>query len=391
MIRLSRRNVLSTMVIAMTVILLACKGGSGPAGGGATGGSATIKVGSLASMTGLTSTFGQSSDKGVRLAAEERNKAGGLLGRSVEIDTADTESSADKTPLAVLKLIEQDKVVAVLGEVASSRSIAAAPACQQAGIPLLSPASTNAKVTKLGNYIFRSCFVDDFQGVVIAKFTAEDLNLKKAAILTDVKNDYSTGLTTILTDDFPKLGGTIVAKESYQAGDSSFKTQLINIKAANPEIVFLPGYYTEVAQILKDARELGLNCPFIGGDGWDSDLTLKNGGKNVEGCYFTNHYDSSDPDPRVVDFVQKFKTRYDGEVPDAMAVLGYDAANILFAAIDRAKSTDGPALRDSLGKTKDFPAVTGNITINKDRNAIKPAVVLTIKDGKFQLVKRVNP
>ncbi len=237
-----------------------------------------IKVGSLNSMTGLNSTFGQSSDRGIRLAAEEQNKAGGVLGRPVEVATGDTESSPDKTSLAVLKLIEQDKVVAVLGEVASSRSIAAAPACQRAKIPLLSPASTNPKVTKLGSYIFRSCFVDDFQGVAIAKFTANDLKLKKAAILTDTKNDYSTGLQKVLEAEFPRLGGEIVAHETYQAGDTNFKTQLTNIKAANPDIVFLPGYYTEAALIVNQARELGLTCPFIGGDGWDSDVTLKQGG-----------------------------------------------------------------------------------------------------------------
>jgi branched-chain amino acid transport system substrate-binding protein len=350
-----------------------------------------IKLGSLASMTGLNSTFGQSTDKGIRLAAEEKNKAGGLLGRPVEIDTADTESSADKTPLAVLKLLEQDKVVAILGEVASSRSMAAAPACQQAKIPMLSPSSTNPKVTKLGSYIFRSCFIDDFQGVIIAKFTAEELKLKKAALLTDTKNDYSTGLTSILNEDYPKRGGTIVAKETYQAGDTNFKTQLTNIKRANPEIVFLPGYYTEIALIVNQARELGITCPFIGGDGWDSDITLKDGGKAVEGCYFTNHYDASDPDPRVVDFVKRFKERYNGQVPDAMAVTGYDAANIMFAAIEKVKSTDGTAIRDALGQTKDFSAVTGSITIGKDRNAVKPAVVMQIKDNKFVLVKRVNP
>ena len=305
--------------------------------------------------------------------------------------TADTESSADKTPLAVLKLLEQDQVVAVLGEVASSRSMAAAPSCQQHKIPLLSPSSTNPKVTKIGNYIFRSCFIDDFQGVIIAKFTAEELKLKKAAVLTDTKNDYSTGLTTVLESDFPKRGGQIVDKETYQAGDTDFKTQLVNIKNANPDIIFLPGYYTEVALIVNQARELGITCPFIGGDGWDSDTTLKNGGKAVEGCYFTNHYNAGDPDPRVVEFVKKFEDRYGGQVPDAMAVTGYDAANILFDAIGRAKSTDGPALRDALAQTKDFPAVTGSITIGKDRNAIKPAVVMEIKDNKFTLVKRVNP
>jgi branched-chain amino acid transport system substrate-binding protein len=350
-----------------------------------------IKVGSLNSMTGLNSTFGQSCDRGIRLAAEEQNKAGGVLGRPIEIATSDTESSPDKTSLAVLKLLEQDKVVAVLGEVASSRSIAAAPECQRAKIPLLSPASTNPKVTKLGNYIFRSCFVDDFQGVAIAKFTANDLHLKKAAILTDTKNDYSTGLRRVLQSEFPKLGGELVADETYQAGDTNFKTQLTNIKAANPDIVFLPGYYTEVALIVNQARELGLTCPFIGGDGWDSDITLKQGGAAMNGCYFTDHYFSGDTDPKVLEFVKKYKARYDNEEPDAMAVLGYDAADILFAAIDRAKTTDEPALRNAIAETQNFPGVTGNITIGKDRNAIKPAVVLEIENGKYQMVKRIAP
>lgn len=371
-----------------------------------------IKIGSLASMTGLTSTFGTSSDAGIRLAAEERNAAGGVLGRPIEIITADTESDPNKTPLAVLKLLTQDQVVAVIGEVASTRSLAAAPACQKAHIPMLTPASTNIKVTRIGNYIFRSCFTDDFQGVLIAKFSANDLKFTRAALLTDTKSDYSTGLTKVLESTFPKLGGTIVARETYQAGDSTFKTQLTNIKAANPQIVFLPGYYTEIAQIVTQARELGITCPFIGGDGWDSEFTLKNGGKAVEGCYFTNHYFApaldpnkldealqlakTDPklakfDPKVIGFVARFMQRYQNNVPDAMAVLGYDGANIMFDAIERAKSTEGEALRDSLAQTKDYPAVTGNITLGKDRNAIKPGVVIKIQAGAFEMVKQVEP
>lgn len=389
---------LFTAALAATAIMIGCKGdtngpatqGSGGGGGGSTE-TGPIKIGSLQSMTGLNSTFGQSTDKGIRLAMEEKNKAGGIMGRQIEIITADTESSPDKTPLAVLKLIEGDKVVAVLGEVASSRSIAAAPICQKAKIPMLSPSSTNPKVTMQGSYIFRSCFIDDFQGVIIAKYTIEDLKLKKAAILTDTKNDYSTGLTKILKEDFEKRGGTIVAQETYQAGDSSFKTQLNNIKGKNPDIVFLPGYYTEVPQVHKDARELGLNVPFIGGDGWDSDVTLKDGGKNVEGSYFTNHYDAADPDPKAQEFAKKYKARFNNEIPDAMAVTGYDAANIMFQAIETAKSTDGTAVRDALAKIKDFPAVTGAITIGPDRNAVKPAVVMKIEGGKFVLQKRVNP
>ena len=351
----------------------------------------TIKVGSLNSMTGGTSTFGQSTDKGIRLAAEERNNAGGILGRKIEIVTADTESASDKTPLAVLKLLEQDKVVAILGEVASSRTMAAAPSCQKAKIPLLTPASTNANVTRLGTYVFRSCFTDDVQGRWIARFAAQDLKTKRAVILTDTKNDYSKGLRDVISDEYAKLGGAIVGNESYQQDESSFKTQLTNIKEKNPDIVFLPGYYTDVTLICKQARELGITCPFIGGDGWDSEDTLKNGGAAVEGCYFTNHYDAADPEPRVQEFVKKFKARYEGKVPDAMAVLGYDAANILFSAIDQAKSTDGPAIRAALAHTRDFPGVTGSITIDKARNAIKPGVVIEIKNNKFNVVKHMAP
>ncbi len=350
-----------------------------------------IKVGSLNSMTGGTSTFGQSTDKGIRLAAEERNATGGVLGRKIEVVTADTESSSDKTPQAVLKLLDQDKVVAILGEVASSRTMAAAPECQKAKIPLLTPASTNARVTRLGTYVFRSCFTDDVQGRWIARYAAQDLKAKRAVILTDTKNDYSKGLRDVISDEYAKLGGTIVGNESYQQDDSSFKTQLTNIKDKNPDIVFLPGYYTDVTLICKQARELGITCPFIGGDGWDSEDTLKNGGAAVEGCYFTNHYDANDPEPRVQEFVKKFKARYNNQVPDAMAVLGYDAANILFAAIDRAKSTEGPAIRTALTKTKDFPGVTGSITIDRARNAIKPGVVIEIKNGKFNVVKHMAP
>jgi branched-chain amino acid transport system substrate-binding protein len=226
---------------------------------------------------------------------------------------------------------------------------------------------------------------------LIAKFTADNLKLKKAALLVDRKNDYSTGLEKVLLEEFPKLGGTIVARESYSAGDTNFKTQLTNLKEANPDIIFLPGYYTEVALICQQAREVGITCPFIGGDGWDSEVTTRVGGKAVDGCYYTNHYFAGDPDPRVKQFVDKFKAAHNGEVPDAMAVLGYDAANILFKAMEDAKSTDGPKLRDALAQIKDSPGVTVNITIDANRNAKKPGVVLKIENGKVEMVTRVEP
>jgi len=384
-----RRNFLVAAAGAV-VLVISALGGCGDGGAGAGAGD-TVKIGSLQSTSGTESTFGKSSENGIRLAADEANKAGGVLGKKIEIASADTESSVDKTPGAMLKLIDHDKVVAVLGEVASGRSRAAAPEAQRNHIPMLSPASTNVTVTQIGDYIFRSCFTDDFQGVMIAKFTAENLKLKRAVLLVDTKSDYSKGLADVLTTEFPKLGGEIVAHESYASGDQNFKTQLTNLKNANPEIIFLPGYYTEIALIAKQARELGITCPMIGGDGWDSEVTIKVGGDAVNGCYFTNHYFSGDPDPKVQDFVKKFKAAYNDETPDAMAVLGYDAANIMFAAIKRAGSTDGPKIRDALAQTKDFPGVTGMITIDKNRNASKPGVVLKIANGKIEMVTRVSP
>ena len=355
-------------------------------GCGRSGDNNKIKVGSLQSMTGDTSTFGQSSNKGIMLATEERNKAGGLLGKQIDIIPADDQSQNAQVRQMVLKLIDQDHVCAILGEVASGRTAAAALDCQRNKVPLLSPASTRNDVTSLGDYIFRSCFTDALQGKWIADFAAKNLKVKRAALFTDVQNPYSVGLSDVIAAEFTKAGGTIVVKENYATGAQDFQSQLTNIRAANPEVVFLPGYYTEIVKILPQARKLGITAPFVGGDGWDSDDTIKQGGDAVNGCYYTNHYAPDDPDPRVQAFVKKFKARYDGEVPDAMAVLGYDAANILFAAIQRAGSTDGPKIRDALAQTKDFPGVTGNITIDPGRNAVKPGVVLEIAGGKLKMV-----
>ena len=373
-------------VAACTLALSGCGGGAGEGGNAAD----VIKIGSLQSLTGDTSTFGQSSQKGIALAAEECNAAGGVLGKRVQIVTVDDQSRSDLTPQAILKLIEQDHVVAVLGEVASGRTAAAEPEAQRHHVPLLSPASTRNDVTELGSYIFRSCFTDALQGKWIAEYAGKNLGLKKAALLVDVQNPYSVGLAQVIKEEYPKYGGQIVAEEHYASGGRDFRTQLTNIRAANPQIVFLPGYYTEIVNILPQARELGITVPFIGGDGWDSEQTVQIGGAAVNGCYFTNHYAPDDPDPRVQAFVAKFEKRYNGEVPDAMAVLGYDAADIMFDAIKRAGSTEGPKIRDALAETKDFPGVTGEITIGKDRNAIKPGVVLEIVDGKFKMVARMS-
>ena len=349
-----------------------------------------IVVGEYGSLTGTTATFGQSTDNGIKLAFDEINAAGGVLGKKLRVIVEDDRSQPEEAATAVTKLINQNHVVAVLGEVSSSRSLAAAPICQSNKIPMISPSSTNPRVTQIGDYIFRVCFIDPFQGLVMAKFAANTLKLKKVAILVDVRNDYSVGLQTFFRQNFRQLGGEIVAEQSYSEGDSDFKAQLTQIKAANPEAIYVPGYYTEVATIARQSRELGMTMPLLGGDGWDSPRLFEIGGDALNGCYLSNHYSVDDPSPAIQKFVGDYRGKYK-EVPDALAALGYDAARILADAITRAGSTGSDKIRDALAATKDFPGVTGKITINAERNAIKPAVILRIENGKFVYVETVSP
>lgn len=349
-----------------------------------------IKVGEFVSLTGNTATFGQSTNNGVQIALDEINAAGGVLGKKIKVIVEDTQSKPEHSKTAVLKLIKQDHVVALLGEIASSRTLAAAPEAQRAGVPLITPGSTNPEVTEKGDYIFRICFIDPFQGQVMAKFAANDLNAKKAAILTDVKNDYSVFLAKAFTAEYEKHGGTVVAQESYAEGDSDFKPQLSAIKATNPDVLVVPGYYTEVGMVAIQARDLGMNQPMLGGDGWDSAQTIKIGGKAIEGSYFTNHYAADDPNPVVQEFIKKYEARF-GEVPDAMAALGYDSMKFLADAIKRAGTTEGKALRDALAASKNVPGVTGAVTIDENRNAKKTITVIKIEDGAFKLEKAIEP
>lgn len=354
-----------------------------------------IKVGEYGGLTGTTATFGISTKNGIDMATEEINAAGGLLGKKVEIFVEDDRGDPAEASSAVKKLISQDKVVAMLGEVASSRSLAGAPICQENKIPMITPSSTNPKVTEVGDYIFRICFIDPFQGEAMAKFAYNNLKVKKAAILKDSKNDYSVGLAQFFSETFKGLGGQIIAEESYFEGDQDFKAQLTSIKGKKPEAIFIPGYYTEVGLIARQARELGITAPLLGGDGWDSPklteiATLKKPGDALNNCYFSNHYSVDDPRPEIQSFITKYKEKY-GQVPDAMAPLGYDAAHILFDAIKRAGTTEGPKVREELAKTANFSGVTGSISIDSARNALKPLVVLKIVDGAYQFMAAVNP
>jgi branched-chain amino acid transport system substrate-binding protein len=352
----------------------------------------TIKIGEYASLTGKEASFGQQSHKGLTLAIEEINAAGGALGRKLELFTEDNQTKPGESATAAKKLISRNKVVALIGEVASGRSLEAAPIAQAAKIPMIAPAATNPKVTQTGNYIFRVCFIDPFQGTVMAKFAQNDLKAKRVAILSSVSNAYSVGLAKFFKETFVANGGLVVSEKNFSEGDKDFKAQLTAVKAANVDAIFVPSYYTEAALIARQARDLGLTVPLFGGDGWVADQLLEIGREALNGCYYSTHFSPENQDPIVQTFVKRFKARWGAnENPDAFAALGYDAAFVLVDAIKRAGTTDGPKLRDALAATKNFAGVTGVTNIDANRDASKPAAIIAIKGGKLEFLKTVAP
>ena len=352
-----------------------------------------IVVGQFASMTGSEATFGINSNNGLQLAVDDINAGGGLLGgRKLKVVTEDDQSKAGQPSAAVKKLIANDKAVAIIGEIASSRSLEAAPIVQAAAIPMISPGSTNPTVTEKGDYIFRVCFIDPFQGTVMAKFALDNLKARKVAVLTDVTSDYSKGLAQFFTEYLKAHGGEVVAELSYSGGgkDKDFRAQLTAIKAKTPDAIFLPGYYTEAGLIGKQARTLGIKVPLLGGDGWDSPKLAEIAGSSLDGCFFSTHFSPDAESPKVQDFVKRYTEKYKA-APDGMAPLGYDAMMILANAIKTAGTTDGPKVRDALASVKNYEAVTGNITIDDKRNATKSAVVLQVEGPKNKFVATVAP
>jgi len=370
-----------TAALALTVVLAACGGGASED---------EIVIGEFGSLTGTTATFGISTRNGIDMAIDEVNARGGVLGKRVRVIVEDDQGRPEEAQTVVTKLVTSDRVVAVLGEVASSRTLAAAPVAQQYGVPLITPSSTNPAVTQVGDYIFRVCFIDPFQGLVMAKFARESLGLTRVAILRDIRNDYSVGLANVFAENLRTMGGTISSDQSYSEGDTDFSAQLTAIRASNPEAIFIPGYYTEVGLIARQARALGLNVPLLGGDGWDSPALVEIGGAALNGSYFSNHYSQDDPSPAIQSFVAAYEQRF-GSKPDALAGLGYDAAMLLFDAMERAGTTEGAALRDAIAATTNFTGITGQITLDANRNPIKPAVVLEVKDGALAYVETIMP
>ena len=360
--------------------------GSGSATPAQTG---PILVGHYASLTGAEATFGVSTDHGVMLALEERNAAGGVKGRKIEIKTLDDASKSSEAGNVVQRLISEDKVVALIGEVASGSSLAGGKVAQQAGVPMISPSSTNKKVTEGRDMVSRVCFLDEFQGYVVAKF-AKDQKFDKVAVLFDQAAPYSKGLAETFKSEFEGLKGTITTSQAYTAGDADVSAQLQSIKTSGAQAVFLPGYYTDVGNIVNQARKLGITVPFLGGDGWDSSKLAEIGGAAIEGSYYSNHYSFDESRPEVQDFVSKFQKRWN-ETPDGLAALGYDAARVLFDAMDRAPSLGGKDLAAAIAATKDFAGVTGKITLDGNRDAQKQAVVVQMKGGKPRYVATVVP
>ena len=383
-----KRTLITLVTLALLLSTLACERRGGGGGGGDDTG--PIKVGIYGDLSGQTSSFGQSTKNGAVMAIDEINAAGGINGRKVEYVMEDDQGQPAQAATVVTKLINQDRVHAVLGEVASTNSLAAAPKAQEAKVPMITPSSTNPKVTQVGDYIFRVCFTDDFQGAVAAKFAVNTLKAKRAAILGDFNSDYSKGMTQYFEPEFTASGGQIVARQSYTQTDADFKGQLTNIRAANPDVIFVPGYYGQVGVIAKQAKELGITAPLLGGDGWDSPKLFELGGTALDGSYMVNHYSTDDPSPAVQKFVAAYKQKF-GAVPDAIAALGYDAMNVLADAIRRAGGTDSAKLRDAIAATKGFPGVTGSININASRDAVKPAVVFELKDRKLVYKETIQP
>lgn len=349
-----------------------------------------IKIGTVFELTGGNSALGKATLDGIKLAVKEANENGGINGKKIVLINEDNKSEPAEGANATKKLVERDRVVAILGSVASSAVLASAPITQAAEIPWVAATATNPKVTEVGDYVFRVCFIDPFQGAVVAKFASQNLQAKKAAVLVDMTSDYSKGLTQFFKDNFTKAGGQIVAEEAYSQKDTDFNAQLTKIKGMNPDVIFIPGYYSEVGLIAKQARQLGLTQPLLGGDAWDSPKLYEIAGDAINGCYFSNHYTSQDNSPNIVAFVKKYEAEY-GRTPDAFGALGYESAAVLLNAIKQAGSTEGKAIRDALAATKEFPTVTGKLTLNEKRDAVKAAVILQLQKDRQVFVERIEP
>ena len=351
----------------------------------------TIKIGGIFPLSGSVAVYGTECRNGVEMAISEINAAGGINGNMVVLIAEDDEGSPEKSVNAYKKLVTKDKCSIIIGSLTSGCTAAISSLAQAQKVLLLAPAATQTDITDAGDYVFRACFIDPFQGTVGGKFALEDLGAKNAAVLYDVQNDYSIGLYENFKVVFEQGGGKIVAEESYSTGDKDFNAQLTKIKTTNPDVVYLPDYYGTVALIAKQLRAQGINVPIVGADGWDG--IIDNAGDEVLNGFYSNHYAADSTDEKVVTFVNSYKAKY-GSTPVSFAALGYDCVYLLKDAMGAAKSADSTTLKDQLMKTNGA-YVTGNLTFDAKRNPVKSAVMLEIvkQDGKLAPVYKttVNP
>lgn len=380
----------ATLAVAMSATLLAGCGGEKKAAS-----TNEIKIGGNFELTGNVANYGQSTMNGVKLAFKEVNDKGGVNGKKINMIIADNKSEPAEAANATTKLITQDKVVAVIGPVTSSSLIATAQIATDKKVPVLTPTATSPKVTfdngKVREMIFRSCFIDPFQGEVMARFAANSMKVKTAAIYVDNSSDYSKGLAEVFRSAFTKLGGQIVAEEAFLQKDTDFKSAITKLKASNPDVIFIPAYYQEVGMIVKQAREMGVTIPLIGTDGWDSPkLAEIAGAAALNNTFFSNHYSSEDKDPRIQAFVEAYKKEYN-QMPDALAVLGYDGALMMIDALKRAGSEEPKKIQEALVATKNLQVATGVLTLDDKHNPVKSAVIIEMKEGKQTFKEKVNP
>lgn len=376
------RRLFTLSLALFAVTALAC--------GGCAKKSDEIPVGAYLSLSGSDSTFGTDTRAGIELAVEEVNAAGGIKGKKVKVLYEDDKSTTQEASQKVRQLIDRDKVVAVLGEVASSRSLAGGLICNTSHVPMVTPSSTAVEVTKDREWVFRTCFTDDQQGEVAARFVKNELKKQKVGIFYAAQDTYSSGLARSFRDEFKKLGGEIVVDKGYQKGETNFTTYLNELKAASPEMIFVPNYYNDMVLIARQAKQVGIpGDHFMGGDGWDSEDLIEGAASELDGAYFTNHYAPDVPWPNSKKFLDAYKAKHQGRDPSSLAAQGYDAARLLFDAMGRATEVTPDAIRKALGETKNFQGATGTLTIDKNRNANKPIVVVKIKNKKFTYFSQV--
>lgn len=378
----SRRSFLT--LAACSAVLAGCREKGGDTGAQA------IRLGLFGALSGSEAGLGQYTDMGATLALEEVNAAGGVLGRRLEMVREDNRTTAGESATAVKKLLSRDQVVAVIGDGNSGRCLEAGPLCQAAGVPMVSPAATNPKVTEIGDCIFRVCFTDPFQGAVMARFARESLGLSKVGLLVDASAPYSLGLASVFRERFAAEGGSVVSEQRFSGGDKDFRAQLTALKSAGIEAVFAPSYYHSGGLILRQARDLGFDGPMLGSDGWEAPELLEVAGRTAEGAYFPVHFSPENTDPLVAGFLDRFRRRF-GKLPTGVSALAFDTLQIIADAIRRAGSAEPPAIRAALASTRDFQGITGRISMDPGRNARKPAVIIGVRDGTFRFLRVVDP